>query len=272
MNRRFPRPGSGIQTAMPGRLLLALITLMFFCSLGGPAMSQDDTTRTFRYDWTKGQKLFYLVTVRGGVDVETPMGVQSNPVHIEMQIRQSVEDASKDLATMSMLILVARMIQDGDSAPLPEEGQTSVLWLDRRGKVEIVSGTGAWQGSEVAQMHFPEQPLKPGDSWVQKNRTQGQTVTETATRYTYTGMTARSGKRLAEFESEMLLESGEKQVGDPSAISRGRTWFDPDLGQVVETIADSRFTFFVPVPDQPNMLARSSTTLHTEMKLTKREP
>lgn len=235
-------------------------------------MSQEAATQTFRYDWAKGQRLFYRVTVRGGVEVETPMGLQNNPIRIEMEIRQTVEDASADLATMSMLILLARMFQNEESAVLPEEGQTSVLWLDRRGKVEIVSGTGAWQGSEIAQMYFPEGPMKPGDSWEQTSRTAGPPVTETRTRYSFTGMTEREGKKLAEFMSEMLLEPGAGQIGDPNAVSRGRTWFDPVLGQVIETIADSRFTFFVPVPDQPNMLARSTTTLHTEMKLMKREP
>lgn len=235
-------------------------------------MSLGVEAQTFRYDWAKGQRLFYRVTVRGGVEVETPMGLQNNPIHIEMEIRQAVEDANADLATMSMYIMLARMFQNGDSAALPEEGQTSVLWLDRRGKVEIVSGTGAWQGSEIAQMHFPEAAMKPGDSWEQTSRTAGPPVTETRTRYTFAGMTDRGGNRLAEFTSEMLLEPGAGQVGDPNAVSRGRTWFDPARGQVIETIADSKFTFFVPVPDQPNMLARSMTTLHTEMKLLKREP
>jgi len=235
-------------------------------------MSQEAASQTFRYDWAKGQKLYYKVIVRGGVEVETPMGTQNNPVHIEMEIRQTVEDANADLATMSMLIMLARMFQDGEAASLPEEGQTSVLWLDRRGKVEIVSGTGAWQGSEIAQMYFPAEPMNPGDSWVQTSRTAGPPVTETSTRYTFAGMTDRKGGKLAEFTSEMLLQPGAGQVGDPNAVSRGRTWFDTTLGQVVETIADSRFTFFVPVPDQPNMLARSTTTLHTEMKLLKREP
>jgi len=241
--------------------------------MGGAIMSLEAAPQTFRYDWVKGQRLYYRVIVRGGVEVETPIGVQTNPIHIEMDIRQTVEDAGADLATMSMFIVLARMFQDGEAAALPEEGQTSVLWLDRRGKVEIVSGTGAWQGSEIAQMHFPEGPIKPGDGWDQTTRTPGPPATETQTRYTFMGMADRGGKSLAEFSSEMLLEPGATtQIGDPNAVSRGRTWFDPVLGQVIETIADSKFTFFVPVPDQPNKLARSTTTLHTEMKLMKREP
>lgn len=230
-------------------------------------MAEPNQGMPFEYRFHPGQKLSYEVTVRGQVDVQMPDGVRSNPIHIDMRIDQSTLEVGPSVATLAMTIESARVFSGTDSAALPEEGQRSMLTIDRRGRIQFTSGAGGWQGSEFAQMQFPEKPLAIGDSWVQEAVSRSEPPVTTHTRYTFTGFQKTSGRSCATFDAELLLAESESATGSPSAVSKGRTFFDPELGQVILTEADSRFTFSIPLPDRPGFTARSTTTIRTVMQL-----
>lgn len=222
---------------------------------------------SFQYRFQADQVVVYTVAVRGKVEVQMPDGLRSNPIQIDMRIVQRTLEVGPRLATMALTIESARVTQDGETAPLPEEGQRSMLTIDRRGVIEFLSGSSGWQGSEFAQMQFPEHPLRIGDSWVQEAVTRSEPPVRTRTRYTFAGLTTFKGRSCAAFDAELLLADGGNAPGQPGAVSKGRTLFDPDLGQVVSTEADSRFTFQIPVPDQPGILATTTTTIRTIMQM-----
>lgn len=222
----------------------------------------------FEYRFTAGQELVYQVSVRGKVEVALPEGSRANPIQIDMRILQRTAEVGPRLATMVMTIESARVTQDGQEGPLPEEGQKSMLTIDRRGFIEFLSGAGGWQGSEFAQMQFPEKALAVGDSWVQEALTPSQPPVRTRTRYTFTGFAPYGARTCATFDAELLMAAGGGAPGQPGPVSKGRTLFDPALGQVVLTEVDSRFSFQVPIPDQPGVMVTTTTSIRTVMRLT----
>ncbi len=230
-------------------------------------MARKLEAKPFRYRFAMGDRYSYRVSVGGEVQVETPGGIQRNPIQIEMEVAQTVLSIEGGKARIEVVISSAKTLQDGEEATLPEQGARSVMLMDERGQIEYVSGTGAWQGSEFAQMLFPEAPLSPGDSWTQTARSSQGVPAETRTRYSFTGLTKWEGLECAQFESRLQLEPALGREEKPFAISRGRTLFGLEAGQVVMAGADSKFTFRVPIPGQPEAFATSVTTLHTEMVL-----
>jgi len=251
---------------------MRLFRFLFFIlaaieSPGGCLMAQNVNAIPFEYRFHPGQQLNFKVTVRGQVDVEMPDGVRSNPVQIDMMIPQTTLEVGPDLATIAISIESAKVLNGTDSAALPEEGQKAMMTVDKRGRIQFMSGASGWQGSEFAQMQFPEEPLQIGASWVQEAVTQSEPPVKTKTRYTFNGFGKAAGRSCAAFDAELLLADSGQTMGSPSAISKGRTYFDFELGQVVQTEADARFSFNLPIPDKPGLLAKSTTTIRTVMQL-----
>ena len=247
---------------------VAVFAVIIFClTAGGQAMGAEAKPVSFRYNFPEGKELTYKISVDGHVEVQTPMGSETNPIHVEMRMRQTFVEATDVLAKVRMEVLSARTFQGSQSAPLPEEGQVSEMTLDRQGRVTYLSGAGAWQGSEFAHMIFPDEPLKPGDSWVQATESKLGTAVQMKTRYTLSGFAKTDGWETAQFTPELAVDNQGGHPTDPHAMSRGRTYFSMELGQVVQTVADTRFSFRMPLPQDPSVIITSITTIHTEMKL-----
>lgn len=243
------------------------LVLFFNLMTGGAAMAKSGQDFNFEYKFKPGQELFYLVSVHGQVDVETPQGTQSNPIHIEMEIHQKVEDIQGELATIAMVVSSAKTFQGSDSAVLPEEGQKSVLTMDPSGKVQYISGTGGWKGSEFSQLIFPRRPINPGHSWVNETQTTEGILVKTRTKYTFTGFEVLQNKDCAVFSSELFLDGDTGNPSNAAASTTGKIFFYPESGQVIKTTADSRFSFLLPIEGAGNLQAHTVTTLHIEMRL-----
>jgi hypothetical protein len=237
---------------------------------GGAVMAAEVDAFRFVYRFSPGQALVYRISVGGRVDVATPVGTQTNPIDIQMEIRQQIREVGKDgRAIIDLHVAKARMIQDGQTASLPEEGTRSVLSMDTRGDTRFISGTGAFQGQEFSQMFFPDRPIRPGESWEQTGASQAGTAVTTRTRYTFSGWETVGGRRCAAFSAVMGLEAPGNNTHQPASQNRGKTWFDPELGQVVGTDVDSTFSFRMPFPEDPSIIIQSTTVLKTQMFLIK---
>ena len=149
-----------------GIIFLVAIPVIFF--FGSDLMAEPKKTEVFEYKFRPGQKLVYQISVHGTVEVETPLGSQANPIHIEMEIEQNVEKAENGVADISMTVASARVFTGSDSTPLPEEGQHFSMTMDRKGNIQYKAGSGPWKGSEFAQLVFPGRPLGVGNFWYQE--------------------------------------------------------------------------------------------------------
>jgi hypothetical protein len=244
-----------------------VVLLWIFLSGGGFVMSEAQAGNVFVYRFEKGQLLRSLVTVHGKVEVETPQGWQENPMHLEMAMVQKVEDIASGVAQVAIEVASAKTYQGSDSASLPEEGQKSVVRVDPTGKMEFISGSGAMQATEFTQLVFPNRPLVPGNFWFQVSNTQAGNPMKTRTKYFFVGYETVGKRECAVFSSELELEPHPDMPTKPLATTTGKIYFCPRAGQVIKTVADSKFAFTMPVNESATQTTRTVTTLHTEMHL-----
>lgn len=248
-------------------VLLALLIPSMLQPPGGTAMAMNNEGIVFSYKFPENRTLKYMIIVKGAVEIDSGMGVQTNPIHIEMEVHQHTRKTDGKSAELELEVVLARIFEGTRSAPLPEEGDKSIMTIDERGNLTFIRGTGDFKGQEFAQMIFPEKPIQPGDSWYQKTESKLGSDVETRTKYTYSGMTRHGAHLCAKFDAEMVLAGRQSAQHEPNAKSKGETLFSVELGAVVRTVADSRFTFQMPFPEDPSITIKSTTTLRTEMVL-----
>jgi len=248
--------------------LLFLSGIVLFLLFAEINLAEKKMGHSFNYKFRIGQELLYLITVHGKVEVETPAGTETSPLHIEMEVTQKVASATADEAEIEMVVCTAKTFQGSDSANLPEEGQKILVSMDKNGNMEFKSGTGNWQGSEFAQLVFPSKPLEVGNFWFQEGVTNISGLsTKTRTKFVFSGFEQVMKRNCAVFESQLILEKNEMNFVKPSASSRGKIFFSPDLGQIVKTVVESRFEFTMPLEIEGGKTANTITTLYTEMRL-----
>ena len=142
--------------------------------------------------------------------------------------------------------------------------------MNTRGSVTYELGSTPVQGSEFAQMTFPDQLLQLGDSWEQDANTSPNAPVKAKTLYTLLRSESIGQHLCSVFHAQMAMPSVTTQTGGSAhgGTSIGEVWFAPELGQVVQTIATSNFSFSIPISEM-GATAKTSTRLRTEMKLLK---
>ncbi|MFZ2958365.1 MAG: hypothetical protein WA705_15870 [Candidatus Ozemobacteraceae bacterium] len=229
-------------------------------------MAEQESGGPFSYIFVPGASFTLDVLVRGVVDVDTPQGTMTNPIHIKMEIGQKVLAVSPEGAVVEMVVHLARAVNGKDSTALPEEGSIATFVQDARGRTHALSGSPTWQGAAFAAMYFPVVPLHPGEGWEQETAGDTSSPIRGKTRYTFKGMREKASRSVAEFEAELILDKKTELPEGCEAVSTGTVFFDPKLGQVVEVDADSSFGFPIPVPGQ-NIQVFSKTVIRTTMKM-----
>lgn len=222
----------------------------------------------FEYRFARLQEFAYLVSVHGKVEVQTPQGVQENLMHIEMEIRQKVDEFRDDVARITMTVVSAKVYNGSEAAPLPEEGQKSLLTMDTAGNVEFKTGSPSQQGGQFTQLVFPRRKIALGNFWFQETgQQQNALLAKARTKFTLSGFEKIGRKNCAIFDSELILGPGDTNPADAQASTTGRIFFCQETGQIVRTIADSRFSFLLPTGESGQDLVPTVTSLHTEMRL-----
>lgn len=230
-------------------------------------MGKEQDEFRFFYKFQAGQEWAYRISVNGRIRVSSNQEDRINPIHIEMEIEQRVLEISEEKAKVAVFIKKARNFSGSDSAPLPEEGQKSIMTVDSQGNTEYLSGTGGWKGSEFSQLIFPKRKLYPGLSWIQETVANVGPQTFSKSKFTFRGFEKSGSFNCAVFESELDVNSPDNPFQKGPGSTTGKIFFSQDLGQVVKTIADTNFSFVIPVGQTGGVQATTTTTLQVVMRL-----
>ncbi len=217
----------------------------------------------FRYGFSQGKNLRYSIKVSGAIEVISPMGEMKNPLDIQMLISQQVESCDQNQAVIKVRIDEVKANEAVPSDSLPQTGIDSCMHMDDQGNVRWVDGQAAWQGAEHSMMKFPEHAIEPGDTWVQQVEDASGSATPFHVRYQFKG-TDRRNKRLMNFSSEMF--SAHPDEKDAKSIGKGSFSFDLDENWITDCSNFLQFEYQMPIPQNPEMLFTTKTTLRIEME------
>lgn len=242
------------------------ILLVILC--GGALVSEAASKpQRFEYRFRPDDRWSYEIAVDGQVVVATPQGAIPNPVKIRMVLDQTVKRLEGPNAVVEVHVVRAHSTTEGVESPLPEMGQRYTMTLDRHGQILAAEGPDPKPGQEWVQMVFPERELAVGDHWVQETRSAQLGTGVTRTKYTLAGFETVGRRECGVFNSELAVEPGGGNPLGTDAFTSGRTWFDVANGRLVRTTATTRFSFRMPMPDDPTNALVTTTTLKIDMRL-----
>jgi hypothetical protein len=215
----------------------------------------------FRYKFEKGNKIFYAVNILGEIVVSTPMGKMKNPVEIFMRISQKIKNIKNDLASIEVIIESAIPGKNMGTVPMPETGKISMMEMNSRGLVKMLSGDYGWQGAEYSQMQFPEQSISIGSDWEQITEPAAGSGMPLKTRYVFEEFDDESG--IAIFASELFTTptpfSGAEKLGE------GWFRFDSKNGWIHSCLNKITHSYTMPLPEDPNIKIQTDTLLEIKM-------
>lgn len=131
--------------------------------------------RYFKYSFEPGQKLNYKVSVDGRVTVDFQDRQISNLVDVTMIISQTVISKDSNSALLHMAIEDVSSGRDIPKEQLPIKGTKAALRSDELGNVSWVDKAN-WPGAENSIVTFPNEPLKPGSTWMLKLQNSGSSI------------------------------------------------------------------------------------------------
>ncbi len=128
--------------------------------------------------------------------------------------------------------------------------------------------SGGLQTMQVGSGFLPEQPVKVGDTWSKAvdSKTDPTGTVNGNIKYTFTGWSQHEGHRCAviEFAGDLAAKppaAATATVVDVRVNVTGKTWYDPELGMIVETSSSPKLK--VKVGDALNV----TLNLDTDCKL-----
>ncbi len=216
----------------------------------------------FRYKFEQGNKIFYRVNILGEILVSTPMGKMKNPVEIFMRISQKIKSIQNETASIEVIIESAVPGKNMGSVPMPETGKISMMEMNSRGLVKMLSGDYGWQGAEYSQMQFPEEKIELGSDWEQITEPASGSGFPLKTRYVYKEFDEKS--EMAVFASELFTT--------PTPFSRaeklGEGWFrfDSKNGWIHSCLNKITHSYTMPLPEDPNVKIQTDTLLEIKME------
>ncbi len=205
----------------------------------------------------------YVISIKGGVDIELPMGNINNPVNMEMRISQKIDSCSGEQAKIRVVIDRVSADHKVPAESLPKTGVASIMQMDNLGSVHWAGGAAAWQGAEHSMMKFPEQALQVKDSWIQQVEDTAGTASPFYTRYTFTGF-AEDNEHLMLFSTELF--SGHPDDPASDVIGNGIFSFDDKEEWIHGCSNHIEYKFRMPMPDNSGAFFTTSTVLQIEME------
>jgi hypothetical protein len=217
----------------------------------------------FRYAFVKDKSMRFRIGINGSVDISAPGSNISNPVKIDMYISQKIVSCDENEAIVRVCI---DNVEAGPGIPrehLPKIGIESDMKIDTLGNVCWLAGTAAWQGAEHSMMRFPEQPLEPGDSWVQQIEDVSGSATPFYTKYRFNGFDRRN-RKLMVFATEMF--TGHPDEPASASMGRGSFSFDTEENWIADCSNRIVYEYRIPMPENPGKIITTRTTLNIEME------
>lgn len=207
----------------------------------------------------------YVIAIKGGVNIEMPMGSIENPINMEMYISQIIESCDEEQAAIRVMIDKVRADRNIPAESLPKTGVESIMQMDNLGTVRWSGGAAAWQGAEHSMMRFPDQALQPGDDWIQRVEDASGSASPFYTRYLLAGRD-KANADLMLFSSELF--SGWPEDPASELIGKGVFSFDMQQKWIHGCSNHIEYRYRMPMPDQSGTFFTTNTVLQIEMERT----
>ncbi|PKL48686.1 MAG: hypothetical protein CVV42_08570 [Candidatus Riflebacteria bacterium HGW-Riflebacteria-2] len=217
----------------------------------------------FRYGFLPGRQMRYVISIKGGVDIEMPMGNIKNPISMEMRISQKIASCDAEQAMIRVIIDHVSADKSVPAESLPKTGVESTMQMDSLGTVRWVGGNAAWQGAEHSMMRFPEQALQVGDSWVQRVEDASGSATAFHTRYCFVGCD-EDNEKLMIFSTELF--SGHPDDPASGLIGKGIFSYDDEEKWIHGCSNHIEYRYRMAMPDNSGEFFTTSTILQIEME------
>lgn len=221
------------------------------------------STRLFRYGFSQNKQMRYVISIKGGVDLDLPMGKINNPINMEMRISQKIVSFDADRATIKVVIDRVSADRNVPAESLPKTGVESLMQMDSLGTVRWIDGAAAWQGAEHSMMRFPEQALGVGESWVQQVEDASGAASTFYTRYCFAGCD-EDNENLMIFSTELF--SGHPDNPESSLVGRGIFSFDSEEKWIHSCSNHIEYQYRMAMPDNSGDFFTTITTLQIEME------
>ena len=185
--------------------------------------------------------------------------------------QELIEEDKEGNLKVAMTVLSAEQEVNGVRKPTNSAmNQTQIVRMRKNGKLlsALSQAPGQSMGENAMQMVFPEENLKAGDTWTQLKDIAQPIPVETRTLYKITKV---AGDEVTISSIMKLKNSGGDAV---QAMTKGNTVFDSKLGRIVESFADSKFQFEIPLK-VPGLLPNNSNvkvSMHMQMQIKEVKP
>ena len=185
--------------------------------------------------------------------------------------QELIEEDKEGNLKVAMTVLSAEQEVNGVRKPTNSAmNQTQIVRMRKNGKLlsALSQAPGQSMGENAMQMVFPEESLKAGDTWTQLKDIAQPIPVETRTLYKITKV---AGDEVTISSIMKLKNSGGDAV---QAMTKGNTVFDSKLGRIVESFADSKFQFEIPLK-VPGLLPNNSNvkvSMHMQMQIKEVKP
>jgi len=221
-----------------------------------------------QYKYEKNVPILHELTMDSASSFVSPdSGKREVKMKTVIRMKQElIEEDAEGNYKVAMTILSAKQTVNGVEKPFPAaSNQTQIVRMRKNGKVlsALSQIPGQSPDQNAMQMVFPDEELKAGDTWTQLKDIAEPIPVETRTLYKITRL---AGEQVT-ISSIMKLKN---TAGDAvKAQTKGSTVFDAKAGRIVESFADSKFQFEIPLK-VPGLLPNNSNvkvTLHMKMKI-----
>jgi len=223
-----------------------------------------------QYKYEKNKPVFYELVMDSASSFVSPdSGKREMKMQTVVKVKQElIEEDAEGNMKLAMTIVSAEQTVNGVKKPFPTAAnQTQIVKMRKNGKVlsALSQMPGQSPDQNSMQMVFPENELKAGDTWTQLKDIAQPIPVETRTLYKITKI---NGNDVTISSIMKLKNSGGDSV---QAQTKGSTQFDTEKGRIVQSFADSKFQFEIPLK-VPGLLPNNTNVKVTHhMKINLKE-
>jgi len=247
----------------PGAYMRILAFLALFLTAISPSFAVK-----LIYKYSRSKPLVYELVMDSASSFVSPdSGKRELKMKTVIKLKQELIEADADgNMKIAMTVLDAKQEVNGVEKPFPSAtNQTQIVRMKENGQILSTLGQIPGQGADqnTMQMVFPEVAVDAGYMWKQEKDITNPIPIQTQTLYKVTEI---NGSQVR-ISSIMKLKNNK---GDSvQAESKGNTIFDADAGKIVESQADFKSQFEIPL-QVPGLLPNNSkvkVSLHMKMDI-----
>ncbi len=231
------------------------------------AISQNFAVRLI-YKYSRSEPLVYELVMDSASSFVSPdSGKRELKMKTIIRLKQELIEADADgNMKIAMTVLDAKQEVNGVEKPFPSAtNQTQIVRMKENGQVLSTLGQIPGQSADqnTMQMVFPELDIDAGYMWKQEKDISNPVPIQTQTLYKITEIQG------SQVRISSIMKLKNSQGDSVQAESKGNTIFDAEKGKIVESQADFKSQFEIPL-QVPGLLPNNSkvkVTLHMKMDI-----